>query len=524
MMVPKKLLKILIFCLTSLVLIANIHCRKAENRITRDPQTVVWLVNESVIQGWGPSFEDHILHSPLFLWDETGRIGHLVDKWEHSTDYRTWTYTLHKNIKWHDGVPFTTQDIEFTYEFARRPDVLWARPDGSTLKIIDDFTFSITFHDNDAYSPTPYSGRYLPKHLLEPLLEKMTPDELGSTFEFKYKGCGPFRYVRHVPKTMLELEANPDYFLGKPKIERLILKYGGNPVTELFSGHVDIITTALGDFDLIKLAKERDFNLYYQPGNNSAIYWNHNTPFFEDKNVRKALTMAMDRREIFRLFQIPDEVPVTDLKVNWGTDWNPRMKKEGSFPKAIPFDPEKASQLLDQAGWRDQDGDGIREREGQTFKFTLLTDASRSRAAVLIQEHLRRVGVQMEIQTIAGQVMMGRVEGGKFDAFHFGYGSSRIRRLIAGINDDGEGEIKSLIGYTNPDLIRAFKEAEGDWDPDAFEKMITKINKAIVPDTPATVLQPNLYATIAHKRIKGFSTPNRAFPGPSMEHLWIEEE
>jgi peptide/nickel transport system substrate-binding protein len=483
-----KLSKIMIFCFVGLAVMANIHCKQSEKRITRDPSTVVWLVNESVIQGLGPSFENHLIHSPLFSWDENGMVGHLVEKWEHTPDYRTWTYTLRKNIKWHDGVPFTTQDIKFNYEFTRRPDVLWERSDGTTLDVIDDYTYSITFHDNDAYESFPYHDSFFPKHLLEPLFEKMTFDEIKSTFEFMYMGYGPYRYVRHVPKTMLELEANPDYFLGKPKIERLILKYGGNPVTELLSGNVDIITTALGDFDLINLAKEKEFNLYYQPGNNSAIYWNHNTPFFKDKNVRKALTMAMDRREVFGLFHIPDEIPITDIKVNWGTDWNPRMIKEGSFPEATAFDPEKARQLLDQAGWRDQDGDGIREQEGQMFKFTLLTSGAMSQAAVLIQEHLRRVGVQMEIQTLDSSVMRGRVGNGNFEAFHYGYGSSRIREFIAGISRDGEGEIKSLIGYTNPDLIRAFKERENDWDPNAFKKMIFKINNAILPDFPATVL------------------------------------
>ena len=96
--------------------------------------------------------------------------------------------------------------------------------------------------------------------------------------------------------------------------------------------------------------------------------------------------------------------------------------------------------------------------------------------------------------------------------------------IIAGINDNSEGEIRSLIGYTNPELIRAFRESENDWDPNSNQNLISKINILLPPDIPATVLQPNLWGTVAHKRIKGFSSPRLVFPGPSMEFLWIEKE
>lgn len=76
---------------------------------------------------------------------------------------------MRKNIKWHDGVPFTTQDIKFTHDFAQRPDVLWESPNSLTLNIIDEHTFSITFHDDKSYGPFDRDGRF-PKHLLELLL------------------------------------------------------------------------------------------------------------------------------------------------------------------------------------------------------------------------------------------------------------------------------------------------------------------------------------------------------------------
>ncbi|MHC4489773.1 MAG: ABC transporter substrate-binding protein, partial [Planctomycetota bacterium] len=98
---------------------------------------------------------------------------------------------------------------------------------------------------------------YYPKHLLE----NLDPKEFTSwKFWTEPVGNGPYRYVRHVPRTMIELEANPDYYRGKPKIERLVLKFGGYPLTELMSGNVDCID--ISSLEAIKLADDPRFRVY----------------------------------------------------------------------------------------------------------------------------------------------------------------------------------------------------------------------------------------------------------------------
>jgi peptide/nickel transport system substrate-binding protein len=499
--------------LLCVILFAAGYCKRTDDRVSRDPSTVVYQVisEKSIRLQYSYSYEFALVFPPLFRWDENAEeVGHLVKSWEYSSDYLTWTYHLRKDIRWHDGVPFTAHDIKFSdYHKKIRREI---RPEAYTLNVIDDYTFSINFNEKQFYNPCNVYIRYLPKHLLE----GQDPEKY---FEWNFwdhpVGYGPYRFVRHVPNTLLELEANPDYFLGKPKIERVILKFGGNPVTELLSGNADIILSWEGKTDFMRLAEDPRFNRYSAVGQQiSTIYWNHNHYLFSDYKVRRALTLALDRHELYRLHHIPDEFPVVDGLINH------RQLLAGEIPEPIPHDPEQARQLLEEAGWVDRDGDGVRDRDGKKFNFTLLTNAERSSPAVLLQEYLRRVGVQMEIQTMDVDVLWKRVESGEFyEAVYLMLTEEKLHG-IAGIGYDG----RSLIGYSNPELLRIFKEAENDWEPGWRERLNLKIYRLFQADVPVTVLQPHLWTTIAHRRIKGFSSPTQTWPGLFMDLLWIEEE
>jgi peptide/nickel transport system substrate-binding protein len=141
----------------------------------------------------------------------------LLERWEHSNDYTEWTFYLRKDVRWHDGKPVTAHDVKFTIELTRDPNVYGNRR-FEEITLIDNFACRIRsntpFNALDLYD---WPGVY-PKHLLEGL----DPAEFFSwDFWTRPVGNGPYRYVRHVPKTMFELEANPDYYGGKPKIESL---------------------------------------------------------------------------------------------------------------------------------------------------------------------------------------------------------------------------------------------------------------------------------------------------------------
>lgn len=282
------------------------------------------------------------------------------------------------------------------------------------ITVIDNFTCHIR-------SNRPFSalGTYTwygicPKHLLEGL----DPEEFYYwEFWTRPVGNGPYRYVRHVPKTMVELEANPDYYGVKPKIERVVLKFGGYPLIELLSGNVDAVNY-LPPLEAVKIAKDSRFNMYHAFGNIHAfgfnqvfaIIWNHQNDLFRNPAVRRALTLAINRRELHGVLNFPDNIPIFDVPITKG------LFHRGELPAPLPYDPEQAKRLFDEAGWFEVKKDGVRENNGREFRFSLLVRPEETLGAVYIQDQFRKVGIRMEIVTLDRSVLKARRRSGEFDA------------------------------------------------------------------------------------------------------------
>lgn len=203
-----------------------------------------------------------IVFLQMALPDENGEWqGRLAKSWDHSPDYRTWTYHLRTDVRWHDGVPVTAHDVKFTLDLLSHPAVLQRPPGAISVTVVDDSTCVITY--NKGLSPTnPATSVYFPKHLLEDL----DPSEFSSwEFWTRPVGNGAYRYLRHVPKTLIEFEANPDYALGRPKIDRLIIKFGPSSVTELLSGNVDAVSHfRRGAAEGLAIKDDPRFRVYYE--------------------------------------------------------------------------------------------------------------------------------------------------------------------------------------------------------------------------------------------------------------------
>jgi len=211
--------------------------------------------------------------------------------------------------------------------------------------VVDIHTLRITFQEPVAATISDFSWlAMLPKHVLEGL----DPEQMFSwPFWVQPIGNGPYRYVRHVPGVMTELAANPAYYGETPKIPTVTLRYGGNPLVELLSGNVDL-ASSITPLQAVQLAADPRFRVYHSLRANPrdvAIVWNHRNPLFRDVEVRMALTMAIDRRELHRVIHFPDDLPIFDV---------PALKRhhlQGAVPDPLPFDPERAARLLASAGW-----------------------------------------------------------------------------------------------------------------------------------------------------------------------------
>jgi peptide/nickel transport system substrate-binding protein len=453
-----------------------------------------------------------LIFLPLVTYDEDGELeGRLAQSWEHSPDYREWTYHLRPNLRWHDGVPITAHDIKFSLELLTHPDVLEFSPDDfESITVLDDLTFRIRTSAL-IYPGWDHVTVFFPKHLLE----KLDPRQIAQwEFWTNPVGNGPYRFVRYLPQTMMEFEANPDYYRGKPKIERVVLKSIGRAgLTELLSENVDVAHYAEAP-ETYKLAADPRFRVYYHflEGAGLGIYWQNDHPFFRETNVRRALTLAINRRELLQVLNFPEDLPIVD-----GV-YTGRQYRRDQLPEALPYDPEQAKRLLEAAGWRDDNGDGVRERDGEEAHFTALVRDFARKTGVYVQDQLRRVGVHMDVQTMDAQQVMARVREGEFEAALTFIGT--YPALFESLRF-GKGP---PIGYKNARVVQLIDSFSVTRDPNERDRICLELTEIFRADVPVTWLFPSIRTLFVHRRIQGLSSPWRADPARHMDELWIEEK
>ena len=438
--------------------------------------------------------------------------GRLARSWEHSRDYRTWTVHLRSGVRWHDGAPVTALDVKFTFDLASQPAIGDFAPDAQQVTVLDDSTVTIRFHRPPVEWWLDYLPVY-PRHILVGL-------DPGRFYEWDFwshpVGDGPYRYVRHLPHTMLELAANPDFYRGKPRIDRVILKFGEQSLTELLSGNVDAIAW-VREMDLLKIREDPRFRVYYTvaPEHIRTILWNERNPLFRDPRVRRALTLAIDRRELLQVLNLPAKTPVFDVL------FSRDQFHRDEVPQSLPYDPEAAKRLLAEAGWRDSDGDGVLDQGGRPFRFRAFVRAEedQDKAAVFVQSQLQRVGIRMAIEILEPAAAWERIRAGDFQAA-FGIVNEDLDGPLGHLDVFGAG---SIIGYRNARVSATLRDAAERFDPVEIDRRYREVWPIFQADLPATFLYPLVQTTVAHRRVRGLSSPYREDPVWYMDELRLED-
>lgn len=492
-------------------------CSAGDERGEADGSTLTVLLqaDERLFAPYWSIGSQFLMFLPLNTFDESGQIvGRLAHSWEFSPDLRTWTFYLRSDVKWHDGMPVTAHDVKFTIELSTHPDILFEDTwhDLVAITVPDDTTLTIEYsRPKDARNTWAV---YYPKHLLEGLDPKKFWEW---DFWTRPVGNGPYRYVRHVPKTMVELEANPDFYKGKPKIERLIFKFGGSMgIAELLGGNIDVLTW-VNQADLPKLANDPRFEVYYSIWPDvswlTVIFWNQEYPPFRDVRVRRALTLAIDRRELVRALNLPEDLTLGEVI------FTPRQYWGGKLPAALPYDTAWAKQLLEEAAWVDGNGDGVRDRNGDPLSFGAIVTSGNvaERAAIYVQAALKRIGVDMELHALESRIWRQRLRSGNYEA------------AFAPLYNAIDGHLQwfgaeSPIGYDNPHVARLLASVKETADPNEIDRIYGELMPILRKELPVTILFPAVESYVAHRRLRGLQSPYRGDPIHFMEDLWIEEQ
>ena len=340
-------------------------------------------------------------------------------------DSTTLVFELDPRAHWHDGVRVTARDVVFTFSRAKNPEIAPRLAD--LLRQITAVTAEddsrVVFHFARPYAEQIYDATYHVAPIPAHLLDSIPPDSVGrSSFATNPVGSGPYRWVRSVPGQFVELAAVPGFFLGKPKIERVILRTAVDPSARLnllLGGQADAMDV-IPQPSIGRVASDTTLRLISVPSSTMGFLLfnqrdpkNHARPhpILADNRVRRAITLGLDRHQLVQaVFGSQGMVPYGPVsQMLWIRHRSPRA--EG--PNVT-----EARRLLAATGWGDSDNDGTLDREGRPLRLVLSlpnTSGIRRQMALLIQEQLRRIGVQIEIQQLEFPIYIERRSAGDFD-------------------------------------------------------------------------------------------------------------
>jgi peptide/nickel transport system substrate-binding protein len=347
-------------------------------------------------------------------------VPRVAESWEIADGGRLMTFRLRDGVRWHDGRPVTAHDVVFTVEQVLDPAVesrSWSPmfQDLESIEALDDRTVRARYAVANPDVLDGWRVPLIPRHLAESGAELLTGHYAEQPI-----GCGPFRFLRHIPEQEIVLEANDDYWDGRPAVDRLVLRVFADQRTAyqaLLLGELDVMTATP---DLWRQLRESpragDFESFsYYRTSVWAIRWNQDgsNPYFTDERTRRAMLLALDREQFLdRMLYGQGRLGVTT--------YHPDLPWTDPDLEPLPYDPAAAGQLLDEVGWRRPAAGAIRERDGVAFRFSLMTAKSSqpivAQMAAWLQQSWAEVGIQSEIDTLEWGHFRERRNGGDYEA------------------------------------------------------------------------------------------------------------
>ncbi|MGA1804683.1 peptide ABC transporter substrate-binding protein [Rhizobium sp. HT1-10] len=465
-------------------------------------------------------FNPHLLHievdegihfslfDPLFAIDPQGKFTPAlavevpsVENGGISADGLSWKVKLRDDVKWHDGSPFTAEDVKFTLELMVDPAFLSWRKTGHEL--VRDLTVvsptEITWKMEKPFAPYPSilaSTFIVPKHILGPEKDKNT-----APFNHAPIGTGPFKWVERIAGDHITLEANTGYFGDGPYLERIIYKYIPDLTvlyTQFKTGDIDVAGLQWITPDHYEEAKALDGKtVLVVPGSTvESVTFNMERPQFKDLAVRQALYHALDKTTIIDTLYYGLPTPTESYMPQQSFYANPDLPKH-------EYDPEKAKKLLDDAGWV-PGSDGIRAKGGVKLSFSNSTTAGnhiREQVQQFMQQSFKDIGIDMTISNLPPAVMWGEYwTNSKFDSVVVGLD------FLTGADPDTSDYFKSTSivakggagqntwQYANPEVDKLLTEGGQTVVPEERKKIYLKIQEIMRADLP--YLPVFQYATV----------------------------
>jgi peptide/nickel transport system substrate-binding protein len=461
-----------------------------------------------------------LIYDTLMWKDARGLIPWLATSWQVSPDGRTYTFTLHPDVRWQDGRPLSAADVRFTFEYYKQHPFRWVSVDRVTeIAAPDPRTVSISLAEPYAPFLSEIAGivPVLPAHMWRDIQDPaQAQDPRAAT------GSGPYHLAAYSSATGEYLfRAYPGYFKGKPVFRELryqVLPTEQQQLLAVQQGQVDVALTT--DYAAAESLRTRPplQMLQTEPLSIVRLLFNTRRPPFNDRQFRQAIAYALPRKDLASLVTHGPALPGGAGIVPPGTRWNNPAVTQ------YPYDPARAMVLLDRLGTR-MGVDGIRRTAaGTPLRVELLTDSS-APDAPLIQQMLRRVGVGVVLLPADPKTRSELVREGRFQMLltaHIGVGGDPdfLRRWFA-----GEQANLLAVGDTldNDEFHRLAAQQVRTLDAAARRRMIFRMQEILADELPTLPLYYRRFYWIYNSaKLHPFATPGGLLDGiPLIENKLV---
>jgi peptide/nickel transport system substrate-binding protein len=479
------------------------------------------LLNPHFASGTKDEEGSRVFHEPLAYWDADANLIPVLaaelpsrDNGGLAADGKSVVWKLKKGVTWHDGAPFTADDVLFNWQFAvddATAAVTGGQYEGVKIEKIDSHTVRVIFAKPAPFWPGGYSTvQLIPRHLFAPYLGAKSREAPAN---LKPVGTGPYKFVDFKPGDMLRGELNPNYHLpNRPFFDRIEIKGGGDATSAaravLQTGEYDHAWNLLVEDEVLKRleAGGKGRVTYSASGSTEAVYLNFtdpgtelegershaNTrhPAFSEPAVRQAMGLLIDRQSI-QEFIFGRAGMATPNFVNFPVRFRSPNRK-------IEFSVDKANALLDGAGWK-RGADGIREKNGRKLKLLFQTsiNAPRQKAQAIIKQTCAKAGIELELKTVVASVFFSS-DVANPDTYGKFYADMQMYNVAQGRPDPERHmqryvswEIASkankwlgvnLVRWRSDEYDKTYRAAEVELDPVKRAALFVKMNDLVCGD------------------------------------------
>jgi peptide/nickel transport system substrate-binding protein len=416
-----------------------------------------------------------------------------------SADLTVWELTLAEGVTWHDGMPVTAADVEFTFKyFVDNAAGRFARD----LKGVE----SVVVHGDLGLTVTlsgPNPSFELAVLADVPILPQHVWESIESPTDHAYDistniGSGPYMLTGFTEDQSYRFAANPDYFRGAPEVDELVVVVFGDdsgPLAAIRSGEIDVIFERVSPEQIDLLDAQDPIDISQGPEfTTQMINFDTSKAPFSDLAVRQAMALAIDKSTVVDILYL-------GAATVGSPGWVHPGKTVYNTDVVAQFDPAAANKLLDDAGYLDTDDDGIREFDGGPMEFEMITNSSdslRLRIAELTAEMLADVGIKVNVASVETATWEQAVwpgfdvnNGRNYDMAAWGWSAPvqantvRIAELVHG--DPGIGFL-NLTGFSDPEVDAVAEALAGETDPAVAEALVKELQVLLAERVPFILL------------------------------------